>query len=83
MKPVPRKYEPYVFSFFMSLLVSCVIALVISLMHVGLAKTFVWEWLQSWIVGFGLAFPTIVCVTPLVRRLVTAILAEDENDGVE
>ena len=83
MKPVPRKYEPYVFSFFMSLLVSCVIALVISFMHVGLAKTFVWEWLQSWVVGFGLAFPTIVCVTPLVRKLVAAILAPAENDGVK
>ncbi|MBV1920155.1 MAG: DUF2798 domain-containing protein [Pseudomonadales bacterium] len=35
---IPQKYTAYVFSFFMSLLMSCVMSLVISVFNIGLVE---------------------------------------------
>lgn len=71
------KYAPYVFSFFMSLLMSGVMSLVISGFNVGWGDNIVTIWLKAWMFAFAVAFPTIIVVTPLVRMLVTLVLKQD------
>ena len=69
-KMIPKKYSGYVFSFFMSLLMSSIMSLVISIFNVGLIDGIVAVWLKAWAFAFAIALPTIIAVTPLVRKSV-------------
>lgn len=67
---IPQKYSPYVFSFYMSLLMSCIMSFVITLFNVGLVEDILWIWLQAWGFAWVVALPTVTLVVPVVRRLV-------------
>lgn len=58
----------------MSLLMSCIMSLVISVFNVGLIEEIVTVWLKAWGFAFIVAFPTIIVVSPVVRRLVNAVI---------
>ena len=68
---IPGKYGSYVFSFFMSLLMSSIMSLIISVFNVGLTDDIIAVWLKAWAFAFVVAFPTIIAVTPLVRKSVS------------
>ncbi|AZT84784.1 DUF2798 domain-containing protein [Marinobacter sp. NP-4(2019)] len=76
---VPVKYAPYVFSFFMSLLMSGIMSFVISVFNVGLVDDIVIIWLKAWMFAFAVALPTIIAVTPLVRKLVALTVVQGEE----
>jgi hypothetical protein len=71
---IPSRYSPYVFSFFMSLLMSGVMSFCITLLNLGWVADLLMLWLQAWSAAFVIAFPTIVLVTPLVRKLVSLVV---------
>lgn len=76
---VPVKYASYVFSFFMSLLMSGIMSFVISVFNIGLVEDIVAIWLKAWMFAFAVALPTIIAVTPLVRKLVALTVAQGEG----
>lgn len=76
---IDRKYHRFVFSFFMSLLMSCIMSLVISIFNVGLVSNIVHIWLKAWGFAFTVAFPTILVVSPLVHKLVSLVLKEEDH----
>lgn len=76
---IPQRYTGYVFAFFMSLIMSGVMSLFISLINVGVIDGIVWLWLKAWALAFVVAFPTVVVVNPLVRRLVWLVV--DQGDS--
>lgn len=79
---IPSRYSPYVFSFFMSLLMSGVMSFCITLLNLGWVTDVVMLWLKAWSAAFVIAFPTIVLITPLVRRLVTLVIQNAKPDGI-
>ena len=76
---ISRKHHKLAFSFFMSLLMSCIMSLVISVFNVGLANNIIQIWLKAWVFSFLIAFPTILVVSPLVNKLVSLILKEENH----
>ncbi len=62
----------------MSLLMSCIMSLVISIFNVGLVEGIISIWLKAWGFGFVVAFPTIIIVSPIVRKLVNTVV--DQRD---
>jgi hypothetical protein len=73
---IPVKYHRIVFAFFMALLMSCLMSLVISIFNVGLVDNIVFIWLKAWGFGFSVAFPAIFIISPLVHKLVAVVLHE-------
>lgn len=67
---ISKKYSGYLFSFFMALLMSSIMSLVISIFNVGLIDGIIAIWLRAWAFAFIIALPTIIAVTPLVRKSV-------------
>lgn len=49
---------------------------VITLINVGLVNDFVVLWLQAFWRAFIVAFPAVMTVVPLVRKLVKKLVAE-------
>ena len=58
---------------------SCIMSLVISIFNVGLVSNIVDIWLKAWAFAFTIAFPTILVVSPLVHKLVSLVLKEEDN----
>jgi hypothetical protein len=80
MKMISKKYTTYVFSFFMALLMSCTMSLVISIFNVGLIEGIVSIWLKGWAFSFIVAFTTVIVVSPIVKKLVNLVIENnDEN----
>ena len=73
---IHRKHHKLVFSFFMALLMSCVMSLIISIFNVGLISNIINICLKAWAVAFIFAFPTVIVVSPLVHKLVNLVLKD-------
>lgn len=73
---ISRKHHKVVFSFFMALLLS---GIVISVFNVGMVSNIITLWLQAWSFAFIVAFPTIMIVSPVVHKLVSFVLHEEES----
>jgi hypothetical protein len=55
-------------------------ALVMSIFNVGLIEGIVSIWFKVWGVAFIVAFPTVIVVLPIVRKLVNLVIENsDEN----
>jgi hypothetical protein len=58
-----------VMPFFLSVLMSCVISFVSTAKAIGFTPDLVQSWLKAWGVSWLVAFPTVLVVLPVVRRL--------------
>lgn len=58
----------------MALLMSAIMSMVVSLLNVGLVENIFAIWLRAWGISFVIAFPTVIVVTPLVKRLVNLMV---------
>ncbi len=72
---IARQHAQLVFSFFMAALMSGLMSFVISVLNLGLVDGLLLIWLKAWGSAFLVAFPAILLITPLVRRLTQAVLA--------
>lgn len=73
---IQNRYRPYVFAFFMALLMSCLMSFVITLFNVGLIDNVLQIWLKAWAFAFVVAFPAVILVAPVVHRLVDAVMSD-------
>ena len=72
---LPARYAGIVMPLFLSLFMTCIVSLVSTLRGIGLAEHFLSIWLSAWGLSWLIAFPTLLMVLPLVRRL-TALVVE-------
>ena len=71
---IDKKYQHFVHAFFIALLMSCFMSLVISFFNVGFVNNFLYVWLKSWGFAFIVGFPAIILVSPVVRKLVHLVI---------
>jgi len=71
---IDKKYQNIVFAFFMALFMSCIMSLVISVFNVGFVSNILLIWLKAWSFAFVVAFPTVVTVAPIAKKLVGVVL---------
>jgi hypothetical protein len=69
-RKLPHKYMAVAFPFTLSIMMTCLVAGVSTLVHMGFVDGFVRSWMKSWAVSWITAFPILLLVLPLVRRLV-------------
>jgi hypothetical protein len=63
------RYSAVLMPFFLSIIMTCVISLVSTLRSAGLAPGVLHLWLGSWALSWVIAFPTLLVVLPVVRKL--------------
>lgn len=71
---ISAKYQHFVVGFFMSFLMSAIMSFVISLINLGWEQTTWSIWLHAWFMAFVVAFPVILLVGPIVRKLVAWVV---------
>ena len=71
---LPARYAAIVLPFVLSLLMTLVISGVSTLMSLGPTRAFVSTWPAAWALSWIVAFPTLVAVLPMVRRIVALVV---------
>ena len=71
---LPARYAAIVLPFCLSLLMTFVISGVSTLMSLGPTRAFVVTWPAAWALSWVVAFPTLVVLLPLVRRIVALVV---------
>ncbi|MGE3348387.1 MAG: DUF2798 domain-containing protein [Ramlibacter sp.] len=67
---IPRRFEPMVFVFVLSGLMSLVVSGVSTLKVLGLAPGWAGVWMGAWATAWLVAFPVALVGVPLARRIV-------------
>ena len=75
---IPARFAPVVFGFILSGLMSLIVSGIATLRAVGMPPDILAKWMGSWAFSWGVAFPTVLVVAPLARRLVARFV---RNEG--
>ena len=70
MKPfVPKRLEPVAFGLLLSGLMSALVSGLSTALVVGIVPGFLFLWLKAWLSSWALAFPSVLVVAPIVRKI--------------
>jgi Protein of unknown function (DUF2798) len=70
---IPARLAPILFGLILSGLMSCVVSGISTWRALGAHPGFIGDWAGSWIVSWAIAFPTVLIVAPIARRIVAAL----------
>ncbi|MDX1594161.1 MAG: DUF2798 domain-containing protein [Gammaproteobacteria bacterium] len=82
MRKIDRRHAGTLLAFFTSLIMSFLMSLVVTLRNVGFVEAAWGLWFEAFPVAFAIAFPMVLVVLPIARRLVDRVTApSDESAG--
>jgi uncharacterized membrane protein YoaT (DUF817 family) len=67
------RYAPYLFGFLLSGLMCFLVSAIATFRSVGLVPNFVELWVSGWLSSWVVAFPVVLVVAPLTRRIVNSV----------
>lgn len=76
MPRLPARAAPLVQGFFLTLIMTCIISGVSTFMALGASWTALGAWPFAWGFSWIIAFPTVLVVMPLVRRITQRLVAQ-------
>ncbi|MFO6421202.1 DUF2798 domain-containing protein [Hylemonella sp. W303a] len=77
-RKLPARYAAVVMPFFLSLMMSGIISFISTLRSIGWQAMSLQGWLGAWALSWVVAFPTVLLLLPVVRRL-TAMVVQIER----
>jgi hypothetical protein len=78
LKKLPSRFGSLVTPLVLSLLMTCVVSLIATLRALGFSERLFGAWLDAWGLSWLVAFPVLLFVLPLVRRVVV-LFVESPN----
>lgn len=73
---VPARFAPVIFSALLSAIMVCVVSGSVLAMNQGIDDQFLQSWMKSCVTTWPIAFPTVMVVAPLVRKVVKMVTYE-------
>lgn len=70
MKRLPPRYNAIAVPLLLSLLMTCIVSGIATVNSIGLAADLLEKWMRAWGLSWVVAFPIMLFVLPLVRRIV-------------
>ena len=74
---ISRKFEPLLFGFLLSGLMSLLVSGISTLRAAGMGPGFLLLWAGSWLTAWLFAFPAVLLVSPVARRLVRSLVDQE------
>lgn len=72
---LPARYAAIVMPLVLSVLMTFVVSAISTLKSLGATEAFLATWPAAWGISWLVAFPTLLAVLPLVRRIVALMVA--------
>jgi hypothetical protein len=73
-RKLPPRYASVVLPLILSVLMTFVVSAISTLKSLGPTPAFLATWPAAWALSWIVAFPTLLVVLPLVRRIVTLVV---------
>lgn len=73
---LPARFAPILFGLILSGLMSMIVSGLSTFRALGLVEGFFGIWMANWAVSWGIAFPTVLVVAPITRRLVARLVSQ-------
>jgi Protein of unknown function (DUF2798) len=73
----PEKLAPALFGFILSGLMSLLVSGIATYRAAGVEPDFFGMWAAGWLTAWLVAFPVVLVVAPLTRRVVGALVGQD------
>lgn len=73
---IPAKFAPILFGLILSGLMSCMVSGIATLRAAGLGEGVFGLWMGAWMASWVIAFPAVLLVAPLTRRLVAKLVRQ-------
>ncbi|MEP5731515.1 MAG: DUF2798 domain-containing protein [Sulfitobacter sp.] len=70
---IPARFAPALFGFILSGLMSFLVSGIATLRAFGVPADFLVLWMSAWLPGWAVAFPAVLIVAPVTRRIVALI----------
>ena len=70
---IPARFAPYLFALILSGLMSLIVSGIATARVLGWSPA---EWMESWLSSWLVAFPSVLVVAPIARRLVARLTAD-------
>ena len=77
---IPARFAPILFGLVLSGLMSLIVSGIATLRAAGLGEGVAPLWMGSWASSWAVAFPTVLVVGPLTRRIVARLTRPDRPD---
>ncbi|MGC3937896.1 DUF2798 domain-containing protein [Roseobacter sp. EG26] len=74
---IPARYAHFAYGFILSGLMSMMVSGIATFRTVGMIDGFVTLWLGNWLPSWSVAYPTLLCVSPVARRIVAKFTRVD------
>jgi hypothetical protein len=74
VRKLPARYAAYVTPFVLSIFMSAIVSFIATLRAVGFSDSLFMQWLGAWGLSWLIAFPTLLVVMPVVRKIVGAVV---------
>ncbi len=71
---IPSRFEPFVFGFILSGLMSFVVSGIATMRVTGLVPGFPDLWFGAWLMAWIFPFPSVLFVAPVARRIVSRMM---------
>ena len=71
---MPARYAPVLFGFILSALMSFMVSGIATFRNFGLVDGFLGLWVSAWLPSWLIAFPVVLVVAPVARRLVGLVI---------
>jgi hypothetical protein len=77
---LPARYAAIIMPFALSVLMTFVVSAISTLESLGPTPAFIATWPAAWAVSWLVAFPTLLAVLPLVRRIVALVVEQPRSN---
>jgi hypothetical protein len=77
---IPVRFESLLFSFILSVFMSCIASFVTLYSAVGMSESFADLWLSAWAHSWMVGFPILLLVTPSVRLITKKLVVSVETE---
>lgn len=71
---IPARYQQYVFGFILSGLMSFMVSGIATYRSLGMIDGFFLVWITNWLPSWTVAYPTLLVVSPITRRIVSKLV---------
>lgn len=73
-RKLPPRYAGIVMPFLLSVLMTCIVSTISTLKSIGWGGTFFRVWPGAWALSWVIAFPVLLLVLPVVRKLTALVV---------
>jgi hypothetical protein len=74
LKRLPARYGAVLMPLVLSIFMTAIVSFIATVKTVGMAEDIVMLWLAAWEMSWLIAFPTLLVVLPVVRRIVALVV---------